>query len=41
MKTIKKAKIESLFFAKKYIPDIITQDFENLSENAKNEGKKI
>lgn len=36
----KKSKDRKLIFAKKYIPDIITQDFENLSENAKNEGKK-
>ena len=35
----KKSKDRKTIFAKKYIPDIICQDFESLSENAKNEGK--
>jgi hypothetical protein len=36
----KKSKDRKIIFAKKYIPDISSQDFENLSEKAKNEGKK-
>ncbi len=36
----KKSKDRKLIFAKKYVPDIVTQDFESHLEAAKNEGKK-